>query len=84
MTNKEEAKKSKLICILTNDVDTMKLSDGDKILCTYSTVKDRKGKIFTASTSSSTSKKAQAKGIVPKWWLSHCCSYGDMFDLIDQ
>lgn len=72
------------ICIKTNEVDAMRLSDGDKIICTHSTVKDRKGKTFTVSTSNHTSKKAQAKGIVPKWWLSHCCSYGDRFDLIEN
>jgi uncharacterized Zn ribbon protein len=74
--------KNEIIHISVNDIDSMKLKKGDQVKCIRSTVEGREGTIFTVSGGQSISKKRLQKGdhTVPKWWLSHCSSYGDRFE----
>lgn len=54
------------------------VSVGDRIRCVNSTRKDRIGKEWDVVPGGGKPTKTKA----PKWWVSHCASYGDEFEVI--
>lgn len=71
-----------MIHIKMNYIDAFKLKEGDRVKCTYSRIEGRTGKVFTVA-KQNVSKKKREEGYAPLWWLSHCDSYGDVFEKLD-